>query len=234
MKRFIFLVCVMICSIEVFAQEPTKHDSRWKEAHRLNKDQYKIRFDDTMVLYTQDRSTFSILRDGLLLRAKINEGVLDFVYHRFKVTKNEPEEVILYEAPYYHIFHRDFVHLEHADAPEKMAAMKAPEQTIQDFTTRGFEGHWRPYKKESLEGQPVPPKNEFLRDLIIGEHQLKLFLWEDPTNEPSFSNCEINGGALIFSNEQQKQRVFEIKKAEGNELILVDELGMIYFLRKYR
>lgn len=236
MEKTIFLIaCFLMLNIHLQAQEPPRHEFRWKEVHRLNSEQYKVKFDDTMVIHTHDGVKFSLLRNGLLVRAEAKEGKLDFVYNRFKVIKNEPEEIILYEPPYYHIFHRDLVNMEHADAPSRMAAMKAPEQSVLDFSTLGFEGHWRPYKKERVPGMAELPKEEFMRDLIIGNDSLQLFLWDDPTNEPSFGYCEIKGGHLVFSDKnQEKQRILEIRKAEGNEIILADELGMIYFLRKFR
>ncbi len=235
--KYYILFFVVLGSQALKAQEYSPN--RWKETQRLNSiNQKDIAYTDTLFLTYNGGEEMGIRKGGFVYNGKVSQNKLNLGHIAFDVLSNTANEIKLAKDSNIHIFTRVLLDKSASDAPAKIKENVLPTNVVSSIDFNLLKGEWEAYKRVSRSG-PLP-KVDF--NLLIK----KAIFYDGVQNEISgvfyattkenylYAVTQSENGTLISNTKEGKTIVLKVFLADGKELIVEDQYGVLYFMRKFQ
>ncbi len=212
--------------------------NRWKETQRLqDKDKKEIAYTDTLFLTYSGGEDIGIRKGGFVYNGKIIKNKLSLGYLEFDVLSKKEDEITLAADGNIHIFTRVLLDKSAADAYVKLKENELPTTVISAIDQDLLKGEWEAYRRVSRNGPMSQTDFKLLikKAVFFDESQGgKLgLLYSTSPEDCLYAVTAIEGGTLATQTGAGETVALKVFKADGKELIIEDQHGVLYFMRKF-
>lgn len=218
------------------AQEQSAN--RWKETSRTSLREKKVSYTDTLYLQMLNKEEANLRKGSFQYKGKIDKKIFDLGYITYKVLKNKEEEIQLQDDEFIHIFTREAKDKSAVDAQSKMAAIELPANPVKDLDPELLNGDWEAYKRSGKNGplEKVDYKT-LIKTLSFNKEKTEGGYGKLTTNfiggAALYTIKETKAPSLVVEDADGKEHLIKVWKLSEEELIIEDEYGIIYYMKRF-
>lgn len=212
---------------------------RWKETARTNLKDKKVSYTDTLYLQMLNKEEANLRKGSFQYKGKIDKKIFDLGYLTYKVLKNKDEEIQLQDDEFIHFFSKETKDLSAADAQTKMAAIELPADPVKYLDPAVLNGNWEAYKRTGKKGpQEKIDYKTLIKTLSFNKEKTDEGYGKVTTNyiggATLYTIKEIKAPSLVVEDTDGKEHLIKVWKLSEQELIMEDEYGIVYYMKRFQ
>jgi hypothetical protein len=237
--KYALLCLSCIISLHSTGQESPGISTRWIETSRQDASGKTIPYQDTLFLQKSAPSEISIRKGSFMYKGEVKGKMLELGHISYKIEKNNDKEIRLKDEDVLHIFTKAVKDTSAMDAIVRMPAIALPAAPVSALDPAVLQGEWEAYKRSGKNG---PLTNIDYSKLIKAmsfypepkEGNLGSVYITVKSNHPLYQVREIKAPYLAVADEEHKMHKLTVWKSDKEELIIEDEAGIIYYMKRVK
>ncbi len=236
--KYCLLLLLSLSFFQLDAQQLATE--RWKEiTRRTLKGSKEVSFEDTLYLQRPNQQEILLRKGAFMYKGKVDKKKLDMGYITYSIVKDNDEEIQIQDNDYIHVFKKDQKDQSASDAAAKQKEIDLPAEPVKDINYTLLAGEWEAYKRTGKNGPLLKIDYQTLiKTLVFSSEPKDGYYGYITTNfiggNVLYSIKGKEGSNLLTDNNIHKEARIKVWKLDDQELILEDENGILYYMKRFK